>query len=65
MSKKSREAVLAQKRKRSRERYYANIEESRKKYREAWHRRSKEKRHEYAALRFKNRTPLANRQRQD
>ena len=58
MSKKSREAVLAQKRKRSRERYYANIEESRKKCREAWHRRSKEKRHEYAALRFKNRTPL-------
>ena len=51
-----REATLAKKRKRARERYYANIEESRRKCREAWHKRSKEKRHEYAAARYRNRT---------
>ena len=52
-----REAALAKKRKRERERYWANIEESRRKKREAWYRRPKEKRKEYAAARYRNRTP--------
>ena len=50
-------ALIAKKRKRERERYWANIEESRRKKREAWYRRPKEKRKEYAAARYRNRTP--------